>query len=179
PEECDHGAANGATGDTCAASCTEFPPALRIPGGGSKTSDCAAEWTASLGQIAVDGRGLPQNSQVCTDDDPACDADPTPGTCRFHVWECLGGDDARLGCLAPTVTAIAVEGPTGTKGAAARAALVGALHAVDLPAGPGEACSGRASVDVPARKTVKLRTRATLSTRKSDSDSLRLKCLSP
>ncbi|MFO1200881.1 MAG: hypothetical protein U1E86_28340 [Burkholderiaceae bacterium] len=40
-------------------------------------------------------RGLPRTRLIhCTDNDPACDFDPTPGTCRFRVWGCTGGDTA-------------------------------------------------------------------------------------
>jgi cysteine-rich repeat protein len=180
PEECDHGAANGTSGDSCDAVCKELPPALRIPGGGSRTTDCALEWTATLGQTVVDGSGLPRTFQGCTDNDPACDADPTAGTCSFHVWACLGGDDARLACPAAGVSSVEVRGPTGVRGAPARVALVGALQALTFPVGPGEQCSGRADVDVPVKKSVKLRTRTHLAGgNKKDSDGLVLKCLAP
>ncbi len=116
---------------------------------------------------------------MCRDDDPACDADPTPGRCRFHVWECPGGADTRLGCAAAEVARVEIRGPTGIKGAPGRVALAGALQALRLPIGPGEECGGRASIDVPVGKTVKLRTRAHLSTGRSDSDALRLKCVAP
>jgi cysteine-rich repeat protein len=181
PEECDHGAANGTSGDSCDATCREVTPALRIPGGGSKAIDCAAEWSARLapGSVAVDGAGVPRNSQVCSDDDPACDADATVGTCAFSVWLCLGGNDPRIACPAATVSSVEVRGPTGLRGAPGRVALVGALQALDFPVGPAEQCSARAVIDVPARKSVKLKVRAALTTGKRDSDALKLKCVAP
>lgn len=179
PEECDHGAANGTSGDSCSATCFELPPALRIPGAGSRPIDCAAEWSTRLGQVVLDGAGLPRNSQICTDNDPACDADPTVGTCAFHVWLCVGAADPRIACAAATVSSVEVRGPTGTRGAPARVALIGALQALSFPVGPGEQCSGRAIIDVAGRKSVKLKTRAPLTTGKKDSDSFKLKCLTP
>jgi len=180
-EQCDDGAENGTPGSPCSASCTEAPPALRIPGAGGKTLDCALEWSVALPAegLLLDRAGIARNSQRCTDDDPSCDFDPTPGTCRMRVWACLGGADARLSCNAAQVATVDVTSPkantTGTQ-LAARNDLLAALSALGLPAGPGEECTARIEVDIPARKALKLGTKATLGSGQKDTDALRLSC---
>jgi cysteine-rich repeat protein len=180
-EFCDNGPLNGTPGNSCSASCTEIPPALRIPGGGSKALDCGFEWSASLGTPAVDGKGLPKNAQVCTDGDPACDFDPTPGTCRFRLWGCIGGADARLACSAAQITALDVKAPSAKAKVpadqAARASLLAGLASFTLPAGPGEVCGSGFAVNVPAgSRRVTLKAQATLASGKKDLDTLALKC---
>lgn len=184
-EQCDDGPANGTPASRCSTACTETPPALRIPGGGGRSSDCAMEWSAELAAsaVAVDRKGLPKNSQRCTDGDPACDFDPAAGTCRMKVWACLGGPDTRLACGATQVSAVDVTSPKVTAvGAelAARTALVDALAGLGLPAGPGEECTGGFAVDVPAGGKLKLRTRSRFGPDlRTDSDSLKLRCVRP
>jgi cysteine-rich repeat protein len=180
-EQCDDGAANGTPGSRCSTSCTEVPPALRVPGGGSKSLDCGLEWSAEMpaGRVLVDKAGLPKNAQRCTDGDPACDFDPTPGRCGMRLWACLGGADARLACAAQQIDAVDVTSPrtnvTGTQ-LAARNALVAAVGALGLPAGPGEECSQRVEVEIPVNKSLRLGTRTTSSVEKRDTDSLKLFC---
>lgn len=180
-ESCDDGALNGTPGSRCSTSCTEVPAALRIPGGGSKSLDCGFEWSAEMpaGGVLVDKAGIPRNSQRCTDGDPACDFDATPGKCGMRLWACLGGADARLACTAQQITAVDVTSPrTNATGSqlAARIALVAAVAALGLPAGPGEECSQRVEVEIPVNKSLKLATRATNSAGKRDTDSLKLSC---
>lgn len=43
-------------------------------------------------------QALPAAKIRCVDDDPACDADPTPGVCRFDVSVCLNTADPKLRC---------------------------------------------------------------------------------
>src|SRR5690606_6815903 len=132
--------------------------------------------------VLVDKKGIPRNAQRCTDGDSGCDLDPTPGNCRFHLWACLGADDARLACAATAVTGFELRSPranaVGTQ-LAARNAVLDAVGALGLPAGPGETCSGRIEVDVPAGKSLKLATRAVLASGKKDNDSLKLTCRKP
>lgn len=183
-EECDAGTSNGAPGSPCTSTCTEAPPALRIPGGGSRSLDCGFEWAAALPAtgVLVDRSGLPRNTQRCTDGDSACDLDPTPGSCRMRLWACLAGADARIGCAAQAVTAVDVSSPrpnaSGTL-LAARGALLAALTALGLPTGPGEACTHRIEVEIPAGKTLRLATRATFTNGRRDADSLKLSCRAP
>ena len=181
-EFCDDGPLNGTPGNACSATCTEIPPALRIPGGGAKGLDCGFEWSVSLGTPTTDTKGLPKNAQSCTDNDPACDFDPTPGSCRFRVWGCTGGDDTRLACSASIVSRIDLKSPSATasrpEDAAARAALAQALASFTFPAGPGEVCGAGFAINVPAgKRRLTLRAQAVLASGKKDLDTLQLKCL--
>jgi cysteine-rich repeat protein len=177
-EQCDDGPGNGTPGDPCSAHCTEVPPPARIPGGG-KSSECVGEWVLAAGQLLNGRNGLPSTKQTCVDGDPTCDFDPAPGTCRLHLWQCVGGDDARLGCAASAIASVALVKPSAkqTSAAAARAALLAGLAGIPLPAGPGELCSGRIDVSVPAGRSklgVKSETRTAAGGR--DRDALRFTC---
>jgi hypothetical protein len=120
---------------------------------------------------------VPRNRQDCVDGDPACDFDPTPGSCRLHLFDCLGGADARLGCAAATVIGVDVLRPK-LDGDPVRDALVQAFAELSPPVGPGEACTRRIDVEMPTgRKRVVVKVRARLVTGKSDPDSLKLRCL--
>ncbi|HZP42471.1 MAG TPA: DUF4215 domain-containing protein [Candidatus Binatia bacterium] len=183
-EQCDDGAANGTPGDPCSTTCTELPPALRIPGGGAASTDCLAEWSVAVGSPALARHGLPATKQTCVDGDPTCDFDPTPGTCRFHVWACLGGADARLACPATPVARVDVLRPTPSQSGPAatlRTALLDAVAALGLPGAPGERCTRRLDVDVPlGQRRVLLKTRATpVVDGQSDGDTLKLGCVGP
>ncbi|MCW5891697.1 MAG: DUF4215 domain-containing protein [bacterium] len=179
-EECDDGAANGTPASGCTAACTFVVPALRIPGGGSKATDCHLETAVALAAPATDRTGLPSSKQTCRDGDPACDLDPAPGSCAFATWACVGGADARLGCAAAQITSLEVRRPTSRDGgalAALRAELLDHLGGY-VPAGPGEVCSHRMLLHLPADKRwarVQLRTRDAAG--RSDTDTLRLRCV--
>jgi len=180
-EFCDDGSLNGTPGNDCSATCTEIPPALRIPGGGAKGLDCGFEWAAELPAPTADSRGVPKTSQTCTDGDPRCDFDPTPGRCRFRLWGCVGAEDTRLACSAAQVTAVDLKSPTATakrpEDIAARAALAAGVASLILPAGPGEMCGAGFAVDVPAgARRLTLRVQAALGSGKKDLDTLQLKC---
>src|SRR5205085_12660879 len=84
-EQCDDGPNNGTPGDACTATRTQAPPAGPIPGG-SGSRACIAETALAAGQLVTLKNGLPSPRQVCVDGDPACDFDPTPGSCTFHLW---------------------------------------------------------------------------------------------
>jgi cysteine-rich repeat protein len=185
-EQCDNGPDNGTAGNRCSATCQELPPALRIPGGGSKKLDCGLEFSAELNPDAlrVDAKGVPKTLQDCTDNDPACDLDPALGNCRVRLWTCAGAADARLGCVAAALESPTVLSPnsraTGSE-LAARLALTQALLNLPAPAGPGEVCSQRIDVDVPAgSRALTLRHRMRfVGERRVDTDSLRLRCRNP
>jgi cysteine-rich repeat protein len=181
-EQCDEGSANGTPGSRCSATCSELPPELRIPGGGAKPLDCGLEWSAELGNVVTDARGIPKNQQTCTDNDPACDFDPTAGNCRFRLWACLGGDDTRLACSAAQLSRADVKAPPATakrpEDVAARAALLGAAQSFTFPVGPGEVCGDGFEVNVPAgTRKVTLRLEARFASGKKDIDPLGLKCV--
>jgi hypothetical protein len=181
-EQCDDGAANGTVGSRCTLGCTELPPALRIPGGGSKPLDCPFEWSADLGTIATDGGGLPSIKQSCTDNDPACDFDPAVGRCGLRLWGCAGAADARIGCAATTVTSSLATAPKSNARFAfevdARQALDTALATFGGSVGPGEVCTERFDVALAAGgRALKMQVQATLASGKKDQDKLELRCL--
>jgi hypothetical protein len=179
-EECDDGTFNGTPGSRCTIACTERPPALRIPGGGTPSIDCVLEWSLALALPSIGSKGLPKTLQTCVDDDPGCDFDPTPGNCRLHLWTCLGGADPRLACAAQAATTVEVSHPKPGgigPGAAVRQALLGALGEFTFPVGPGEQCTNRVEVDVPVKGArFMVRTRVLIDTGAVDKDSLKVKC---
>jgi cysteine-rich repeat protein len=178
-EECDDGATNGTPGSKCTTSCTEVVPTLRIPGGGSKRADCLFETSVDMQTPTLKGDGTPSNKQVCVDNDPTCDFDPTPGTCQFHAWLCFGGDDARIACAADAVASVAVRKPSANdKGALAalRQALLQRLAAFTLPLPAGEHCTQRVNVEATAGKTTKLSLGVSDPLGGRDTDSIQFKC---
>jgi cysteine-rich repeat protein len=183
-EQCDDGPLNGTEGDPCTAACTEVPPALRIPGGGSKKYTCAFEWAMAIGTPKLNRKGVPKPTQACVDNDPTCDFDPAVGSCRFHIWPCMGGADDRISCLATTVTRVDLLRPTvkqtGAADVAARQVLLAALGQLGFPAGPEETCGPRIDLDVPAgRKRLTVKTGAVRIDGKTDRDALKLQCAVP
>ena len=83
PEQCDEGAANGTPGSDCESYCEEIIPALRIPGGGSRATDCQLEGVLDLASPVLDQDRIPSRQQHCVDGDPACDRDPASDSCSF------------------------------------------------------------------------------------------------
>jgi hypothetical protein len=103
------------------------PAAAFVPGGGLADTDCRVAFgdvDATAGASGV----------VCTDGDPACDADGTAdGVCRFAPAICVG--IPAPGCTPTEIDAIAVAGT--------------ALAPPPLPA-PAGTCGPPAAVDLPA-----------------------------
>lgn len=181
-EQCDDGAANGTIGSRCTATCTELPPVLRIPGGGSKPLDCPYEWSAELGAVVADGTGLPKIKQSCTDNDPACDFDPAVGRCGLRLWGCAGAADPRIACAATTVSSVVASAPKASSRfpfeVDARTALDAALAALVGGVGPGEVCTERFDVALAAGgRPLKLQVKAGFAGNKKDQDKLELRCL--
>ena len=178
-EQCDDGPLNGTPGDACSARCLEVPAPARIPGG-SRSTECALEWSLAAGQLVTAKNGLPSPKQTCVDGDPTCDFDPTPGTCRLHLWACVAGADTRIACAAGAVGSVSLVRPSATQtGPAGRAreALLAQLQGIPLPAGPGEVCSGRIDVDLPAgRLRLGVKSEATTTSGARDRDALKLTC---
>ena len=177
-EQCDDGPRNGTPGDACSTRCLEVPPPARIPGG-SRSTECIGEWSLA-GQVLNGRNGLPSPKQTCVDGDPTCDFDPTPGNCRLHLWACVGGDDPRIACAASTVGTVSLVKPSASQAgpaAGARAAILAQLGGIPLPAGPGEVCSGRIDIDLPAgRSRLGLKSEATTIGGGRDRDALKLTC---
>lgn len=81
-------------------------PALALtPGGGSAFTDCLAEFA---GTPANRPATRPRDIR-CIDNDAACDDDPTPGVCGFHVGVCLNVTDPNLPCGPADLEEYAVE----------------------------------------------------------------------
>jgi hypothetical protein len=66
-------------------------------GGGSPLTDCLAEFS---GTPANRPATRPRDIR-CIDGDPACDDDPAPGVCAFHVGVCLNVTDPALPACGP------------------------------------------------------------------------------
>jgi len=182
-EQCDDGPNNGMPGSKCTSQCTEVVPALRIPGGGSKSTDCLLETSVDIGTPTLKGDGTPSNKQICADNDATCDFDPNAGSCRFHAWLCFGGGDPRIACNADSVAQVELRKPSEKEQgdlAALRQAVVQRLGAFSLPLPAGERCTTRIDVDVPAgRKDGKLSLRVRNAVGARDTDNLKFKCTVP
>jgi hypothetical protein len=139
-----------------------------------------SEYSLAAGQLLTSSKGIPLTKQVCVDGDPTCDFDPTVGRCTFHLWFCLGGADARLSCTADAVTDLSILRPTPTQtgpAAAALAALEGGIGKMTFPVGPGEVCSPRIDLSLPAGRTkLVLKSQATSASGIRDRDGLKLTC---
>ncbi len=187
-QSCDDG--NVIDRDGCSATCE----LERIPGDGTPTTDCYAEWSVNnpANEPYLDKRGAVSGTQVCVDDDPRCDFDGgVPGSCTFHIAVCANNTDLPRCEPGTRLASWSITTPSATKAtrdpaaAALRAALAGAV----LPAivGPSAAnvCSPMAPVTIPLRggsggfgaRKVTLKTRATLYDGAKDGDTLRLICL--
>jgi sugar lactone lactonase YvrE len=105
------------TAPECLPSCAKEPNGC-IPGGGGQKTDCLAE-TLVKAPLSLKG-AMPRPLVRCTDNDAACDHDPTPGQCGFLVAWCLNQQDPRLRCAIAGVTRLIAPGVSGT---AVRAAL--------------------------------------------------------
>jgi pimeloyl-ACP methyl ester carboxylesterase len=94
---------------------TSYAPALQIPGQGKPSIECALEWLMSnpAGAAVLDKFGHTSFKQSCTDGDPSCDFDNTPGQCTFQMAMCVNVVDPSLGsCSSDSITAIDVLKPS-------------------------------------------------------------------
>jgi len=180
--QCDDG--NGVAGDGCASGCSYE----RIPGGGSRTSDCLSEWiVANPSNVPlVDGQGHFRRTQRCVDGDPTCDFDGgVAGSCTFHVSVCAGNTDV-AGCVPAALATWELTKPSSKQAArrpelaavrAAFAAVPASLTGLSAP----DACSAVVDVVVPRRGTgkgaVALAASALTAAGSRDQDSLKLLCL--
>lgn len=129
---------------------TAAPVTLIVPGGGSSTTDCVAEWTV----VARPVDPAPVTGVACTDGDPACDADGVANDhCLFTVGLCLGGTDPRLNCPAAAgIKSYALQSPqpnaSNAIDAANSAHLLAALSDL-LGAAPGGANANLFALDPP------------------------------
>lgn len=77
------------------------PVAAFTPGGGSSATDCLAEF----GGTPANQPGARPREIRCTDNDPACDDDPTLGICQFRAEVCLNVTDPSLPSCTPQALA--------------------------------------------------------------------------
>jgi cysteine-rich repeat protein len=76
---------------------------------------CQLEFAVAHSSSSADRFGLPSWIQTCTDQDPDCDLDPTPGRCRFAVAACLNNDDPNLpACPLNGVGSVELTSPKGS-----------------------------------------------------------------
>lgn len=153
-ETCDDRNQISGGGDTCPSGpgdgCNFFDGTSRVLVRGSKkapTADrrtCQLEYAVTNPTNPLDRFGRPQIRQVCHDQDPTCDFDPTPGRCRFAVSVCLNNNDPVLvQCVPNGVSSVDFGRPRGRPGsalltleAANHAKLNGAVQALLNPADP-------------------------------------------
>ena len=148
--------------------------AALVPGGGSKKSDCYAEWlvttdtrTPSSGVTKVD----------CEDGDPTCDVDATmDGVCTFGVSICVPFVANVTGCTPQTVTQISLNKKSQKAGfqlppLPASASVCGPATLVSL------ALKSTKSGQKPSKKAVfQMKARADVKP-KADPDKLILRCV--
>ena len=207
-EQCDDG--NVSSGDACPADCRYTAGNSAIRGNAKKPSrdrvGCQVEWYVVSAARPLDRYGLPSQLQHCTDQDASCDAEPTPGRCRFTVVACVANDDPALACTPAGIASLTVLEPRPQQGhdaaaqallTADQAAVVGAFqhlvdpadpgagytHAVPVPASARNLCSAPFAIDVPttgvSRATVHLTSRsvdAAVPRHLTDRSKLRLTC---
>ena len=183
-EQCDDGDLNGAAESRCNTTCQIAPTDLRIPGGGSSKTDCAAEWVVETGPdgVATSKSGMPRPIAICTPGDPTCDFDLTEAGCQFRLWGCFGGADARLSCAAQSVSAIELKRPSARSrkavDQAARATLLAGLSDSRLLNTSEEVCTSAMLVGVPRGSKLVVAANASLTgSNKRDGDRLKLQCL--
>lgn len=183
-EQCDDGDANGTEATRCSASCTIAPPDLRIPGGGSKKTDCAAEWVVETGPagVPVAKNGLPKPIAVCRAGDPSCDFDLEEPGCQFRVWGCFGGADSRISCPAQGISSFDLRRPSVRSrkltDLAVRASLLDGIGAVDFGAISGETCTPAITVDIPSGERVRMAAKVGIAgSKRRDGDRLKLQCI--
>ncbi|MDG2307599.1 MAG: DUF4215 domain-containing protein [Candidatus Binatia bacterium] len=179
-EQCDEGLLNGTEGSACNATCEILAPDLRIPGGGSKKTDCMWQWSMEIGagDLKVDKKGNARNKQTCRDGNPQCDLDPAPGNCRVRVFGCAAAKNDAISCLAQSVDSLDIKRPkvnakTGWE-IAARATMDTALGDMPFPLAAGEVCSSAMDIDIPQGE--KLRVSVKAFGVKKDGDSLKIDC---
>jgi len=171
------------------------------PGGPiDSKAECLLEWHVT--PTPPPGKdGPPSGSLVCTDGDPACDADEgVDHECAFRVAVCINNRDPRLAACAPSdVASLVVRAPGSASRAPASGAIREALADLIGPRSGGlgfvtgspfadatpDHCSPTGEVRVPLRERrngalapglVKLKLVAKARDGRRDADTLRLEC---
>ena len=183
-EQCDDGDLNGTESSRCNLSCEIAPTDLRIPGGGSSKTDCAAEWVVETGPggVPIAKNGTPKPVAVCSAGDPACDFDLSEPGCQFRVWGCFGGADARISCPAQGVSEIDLKRPSARSRKLAeqlaRTELLVGFNDATLLNTTEESCTKAMQISVPRGSKLVMSAKVSLAgSRKRDGDRLKLQCL--
>jgi hypothetical protein len=152
-----------------------------VRGGGSRRTDCLAEWNFSSATAMV---MQPIPTATCRDGDPACDADDLAGQCTFTLSVCFNVADRRLPRCATEapITAYRFSSPSAlpshdTLEAANAAALAAALPA--LPLVDADHCTETVPFIVPSGSTRWIRFVTQAADGRRDADRLRFTCLPP
>lgn len=187
------------------AACRSAAPGECIPGTGAPSTDCVTEWLVQpvppVASTRPGARNAPSYRVACTDGDPRCDFDDTTaknGSCTFHVAVCANNGDPRPAtrrCVPSAVSEYRLLAPSSRKprdaaDAANAATLLAAVTNLGLPPAPivdgrvgfvpslaaPDRCTPLQRIVVPVGTRI-LRSRATTTTKRSDGDQLRLRCL--
>jgi hypothetical protein len=173
-------------GDGCLDTCE----LERIPGSGSKRTDCFIEWSMNnpSNLPLYDKHGAINGTQTCVDGNPLCDFDgAVSGGCTFQVRVCANNTDVE-GCEPPARLASWELRAPSVKRAEKDPAMAVVRNAfAPVPGsivGPDarDVCTDPLEVVVPLQKGVKVR-KLTIKARASDyenakdSDRLKLVCL--
>lgn len=145
-------------------------------GGGSAQRDCLVEWNMPP---TMTTKRQPISGAVCHDNDPACDADQTPGHCTFPVSLCFNVPDHRLpDCPtdAPIVEYQRVQPRTGDAIDTANAAALDAVLP-ELPLAEVNRCTEPFSFVVPTGTAKWIRLGVRAGDGRRDNDRLRFTCV--
>jgi DNA-binding beta-propeller fold protein YncE len=160
---------------------------LVVPGNGPARSDCLAAWVLDAPPEAA--TVLARKTRfVCTDGDPACDADATAdGRCSIRAQVCFGIETQPDACtpgpagIYDLVRPSRREAERFAAAAANRAVILDAVAALGQPI-PAGACTGDVLLDLPLRHgrrpgkaVLKARARGA-DGRSQDTDLLRVVC---
>jgi hypothetical protein len=92
-------------GDACDTQCTAASPGVCVPGKGSPSTDCYAEWYVDTNPSPSINphTNVPDYRISCQNGNAGCDFDNdgTDDHCTFHVRVCINNHDPRLGSCTP------------------------------------------------------------------------------
>ncbi|MEB2285736.1 MAG: hypothetical protein B6D46_10510 [Polyangiaceae bacterium UTPRO1] len=156
---------------------------------GVKSNDCALEWSISPVPPVNPKTGVPTNKIVCRDNDPACDADKTPGQCTFMVGACVNVVDSRFTCSPTDVSTYLLKKPSAKDAVSPDKNVFGRDNRRNLELGLGaivptaatNVCSEERAFVVPLKKgtkkaTLQIQAVATDSSFVADKDAIKFTC---
>jgi len=158
--------------------------ACSAPGAGPLQTDCVVEYDG----VTLNNPATRPRNVVCTDGDPACDADATPnGTCRFDLTICLNNPDPRFPACVPSDVASFVvrnRAPSSPKFDTRLAAIEASVNTLGLP-NAGNVCTAvqQFKVDLVVRDGTyrpgknKIRSKALTSGGAKDADRIKFQCM--